>query len=131
MVAQELGIRKLSALVRAKRGKRGLREVGREIQVSPATLSRVEQGKIPDLRTFQLICKWLDTDPSQFLGGSKSGTQSTKDIPHPPDMDTVAVVSAHLRADRNLSRQTADALTEVIRLLYDSLAGKEEQKSRR
>jgi len=59
---------RIGPLLREKRGHRGLREVAAEIGVSPATLSRVENGQLPDLQTFSKMCRWLDTDPGAFLG---------------------------------------------------------------
>jgi hypothetical protein len=45
-----LDIEKLSSLVRSKRGNKGLRDIAKEIgNVSSSTLSRVENGKIPDI----------------------------------------------------------------------------------
>lgn len=61
-------IARIGPLLREKRRHRALREVAAEIGVSSATLSRVENGQLPDLQTFSKICRWLDTDPSVFLG---------------------------------------------------------------
>ena len=48
---------KLSAMVRAKRGSMGLRAAAEEIgDISASTLSRIEQGRIPDLDTFFRLC---------------------------------------------------------------------------
>ena len=49
---------KLSAMVRTKRGSDSLRAVSAELEnaVSPSTLSRVENGKLPDMETFLLLC---------------------------------------------------------------------------
>lgn len=56
-----LDIERLASLVRSKRGSRGLRETAKEIgNVSPSTLSRVENGKTPDMDTFLAICDWLE-----------------------------------------------------------------------
>jgi len=40
----------------------------KEIGIGPATLMRVESGRIPDVETFGKICKWLKKDPAEFLG---------------------------------------------------------------
>jgi transcriptional regulator with XRE-family HTH domain len=39
-----------------------------EIGVSPATLSRIEHGRVPDLDTLRKVCAWLDVDPAGYLG---------------------------------------------------------------
>lgn len=45
-----------------------LRACAKEIGVSAATLSRVENGMSCDLRSFARICGWLGADPAIFLG---------------------------------------------------------------
>lgn len=45
----------------------GLREAAAEIGISFATLSRIENSKIPDLLTYAKVCKWLNVDMNLFL----------------------------------------------------------------
>src|SRR5713226_1793442 len=91
-----------------RRGTRGIREVAREIGVSAATLSRVERGKIPDLLTFQKICKWLRVDPAQVLDVHLPGGK--KAIPS----NTTPSVAVHFRADATLTPDAAKDLAELI-----------------
>ena len=58
----------LGQLVADKRGRHGVRATAAKIGISPATLSRVENGHLPDLENFQKICRWLKVDPSAVLG---------------------------------------------------------------
>ena len=52
-----IDIDRLSKMLKEKRGKMNLRDTAKAIgDVSISTLSRVEQGKIPDLSTFLKIC---------------------------------------------------------------------------
>lgn len=63
-----LDTQRLATLVRTKRGQRGLREIAQEIgNVSPATLSRIENGKMLDVETFLSVCDWLQVAPQQFI----------------------------------------------------------------
>jgi hypothetical protein len=39
----------------------------KEIGISKATLSRVENGSMPDLLTFFKIVKWLGTDIKEYI----------------------------------------------------------------
>src|SRR5205809_6297369 len=63
-----LHLHQMGPLVRERRGERGIREVAADIGISPATLSRVERGKLPDLDTFSKLCRWLQVDPAEVLG---------------------------------------------------------------
>lgn len=107
-----VNVEELGALVRAKRGRLGLRAAAQEIgSVSPSTLSRVELGRVPDLDTFMRICRWLGVPPDRFVVGG---------VPVKESDSTGAVIAAHLRADRTLDPKTADALATMIQLAYDS-----------
>jgi transcriptional regulator with XRE-family HTH domain len=110
--SNELNTGKLSAAVNAKRGGVGLRDTAKAIgDVSPATLSRIEQGKSPDLETFLRLCRWLGKEPSEFTAGplGKANLSGTS---------TPELIEGHLRADRSLSPATAKTLIEMIRLAY-------------
>lgn len=75
-----------------------------EIGISPATLSRVERGKLPDLETFSKICRWLRIDPGEVLGVKRQTQAGNREM----------TVSAHFRADKALSPDAAQALAEMI-----------------
>jgi UDP-N-acetylglucosamine 1-carboxyvinyltransferase len=58
----------LAQLVKSKRGERSLRDIAQEIgEISPATLSRIENGKMLDVETFLRLCDWLQIAPQQFI----------------------------------------------------------------
>src|SRR5450755_1871302 len=65
----------LSSLIKTKRGNKPLREAAEEIskigKISAATLSRIEQGKLPDVETFITICNWLGENANKFINGNK------------------------------------------------------------
>lgn len=122
-MSETLNTREFAALVRSKRGALGLRAAAKEIGISPATLQRVEQEKVPDLDTFARICSWLGVPPSRFLG-EKNARENEPAIPK--DMETPDIIAAYLRADRALSKPTAEALAEMIRLAYQ-VAKKQDQ----
>lgn len=95
-------------LVRRKRGEKNLRESAREIgDVSISTLSRIEQGKIPDLSTFLKVCTWLNVSPNQFAPDFKNNEENHKQQ-----------ILYHLRADKTLSAEVSKALKQVIELSY-------------
>lgn len=57
----------LARALRAKRGTRGLRSVSRDVGLSPSTLSRLENGSVPDLAAFEAVCRWLGCPLGTFL----------------------------------------------------------------
>lgn len=120
----------LAASLKRKRGKRGLRLVAHEIgDVSAATLSRVEQGKIPDLDTFIKLCSWLEASPDEFiLGYNRDIQQSDSYSVEVQPKTTPEIVAAHLRTDRTLDPDTADALVKMIELAYQAASRGEIKK---
>ena len=104
-----MSLLRLGNLLRERRGGRGVRDVAKEIGVSPATLTRVEGGKVPDLDTFRKLCTWLKVDPSEILG------MSSVAAPAP-----AAIV--HLRADVLLSQDAAQDLGHLILAAQRELA---------
>lgn len=116
---------KLAAMLKAKRTGRGLRMIAEEIGgVSASTLSRIEQGNVPDLESFMRICKWLGVSADEFRPTSDGGISA--ESPEPAE-----VIEAHLRADRTLPPDAIDALSQMIRFAYKAakagkLAGQQE-----
>lgn len=112
----------LGALVRKKRGERKLRETARDISIGPATLMRVENGRIPDIETFGKLCNWLGIDPGTFLGFEpEQSTHSTQVA----SRDTPISLSAHFRADQTPEPATVSALAKMILLAVRSQHGSE------
>lgn len=94
----------LSTRVTAKRGDKKLRETASEIGISPATLMRIEGGRIPDVATFGKICHWLGVDPGEFLGFDAKA----------PSASECTTISAHFKGDATPDPETANALGKMI-----------------
>lgn len=45
----------------------GLREVSKKIGISPATLSRYENGELPEISNYIKICDWLGACVDEFI----------------------------------------------------------------
>lgn len=97
----KLTLESLGRKLAERRGSRGIREVAKEIGLSPATLSRVENGHLPDLLSFEKICRWLGIDPADVLGIDVA----RKGAP---------AASVHFRVNRALNEETAKALANMI-----------------
>lgn len=61
-------LEELAGLIRQHRGSMGIRAAAAEIGISPTTLSRIENGHIPDMQTLEKVCRWIGKDPTQFTG---------------------------------------------------------------
>lgn len=107
-MSSSLDTQKFSEMIKSKRGSKGLRALATEIGVSASTLSRIEQGNLPDIDTYLSLCDWLEVSP-EFFTKSNSEKNSAK-----------SGVIAHLRADKTLPATTAEALIEMINLAYAS-----------
>ncbi|QOZ24018.1 helix-turn-helix domain-containing protein [Bradyrhizobium sp. CCBAU 51753] len=109
-----LTIEEFGRLVAAKRGSRGIRSAAAEADVSPATMSRVENGHMPDLKTFAALCKWIERDPREFLGMETTDTHDTRR----------AVV--HFKKKKTVQVETAKALGELILAAQRALRARED-----
>lgn len=96
-----LAMENLGEAAKEKRGSEGIRATAATIGISPATLSRIENGHLPDLETFRRICEWLGANPAEILGFQPSAT--------PP-----APVEVHFRKQPTQQPQTMAALGEMI-----------------
>lgn len=103
---------KFSEMIKSKRGNQGLRQLAEVISVSASTLSRIEQGRLPDIDTYLKICNWLEVSPSYF-------TKESQEL----EEHKVQVI-AHLRADKTLPNETSIALIRMIDLAYESVKEK-------
>lgn len=104
---------RLGVMLRDRRGGRGIRDVAQEIGISPATLTRVESGRLPDLATFQKICSWLKVNPAEILDVPLEKTAA-------PSEGLAAAV--HLRADQTLPENAASDLAHLILVAQRELA---------
>ena len=114
----DFDIRNLAELVKKTRlsQKMGLREAAKKIGgVSPSTLSRVEKESVPDLDTYIRLCDWLGVSPDRFIGGGETKHSVGQEPQTTPD-----IIAAHLRADRALNKQTAEAIAAVVRAAYEA-----------
>ncbi|MHB1343019.1 MAG: helix-turn-helix domain-containing protein [Thermoleophilia bacterium] len=90
---------------------RGLtwKQVAEGSGVSASTLTRLSQGKRPDVDSLSALVGWAGLDSRDFLGGSKRGQPSE-----------LGAVLAQFRADPNLAPESAAALEDVVKAAYKS-----------
>jgi transcriptional regulator with XRE-family HTH domain len=95
-------IDRLAQRIQERRAGKGIREAATEVGVSPATLSRVENGKIPDLETFSKVCRWLGEDPAVYLGI------------RPAPLSSTPTARVHFKKGAAIKKDSAKALGELI-----------------
>jgi transcriptional regulator with XRE-family HTH domain len=103
-----LRLSELGPLVRKKRGVSGVRAAAAEVGISSATFSRVENGQMPDLETFDKVCEWLHVDPTEFLGTAREAQKPQ-------------VAAVHFKKDRAIDPATAASLANVILAAHTAL----------
>jgi transcriptional regulator with XRE-family HTH domain len=100
-----------------------LRDVADVTNVSASTLSRIENGTgKPDADNIARLTSWLDMPVDRVMkmsGGSKTEVEAVVYYPHEA---TPEIVEAHLRADKNLTPDTAKALSELFRVAYQQFS---------
>lgn len=101
--------------------KMSLRDVADEIGVSASTLSRIENGTgKPDADNIARITRWLDMPVDRVMSNRQGN--DVEPVVYYPHEATPEIVEAHLRADRNLSPETAKALSELFRVAYQQFS---------
>lgn len=104
-----------------------LRDVADKTGVSASTLSRIENGTgKPDADNIARLTNWLDM-PIDRVMKKKSSRKEVEPVIYYPHEATPEIVEAHLRADKNLSDETASALSELFRVAYTQFANPEKK----
>lgn len=101
-----------------------LRDVADVTGVSASTLSRIENGTgKPDADNIARLTGWLDMPMDRIMNKQSSAANDVEPVIYYPHEATPEIVEAHLRADKNLSPETANALSELFRVAYKQFSG--------
>jgi transcriptional regulator with XRE-family HTH domain len=87
------------------------RKVADEAGVSASTLTRLSQGKRPDVDSLGALAYWAGLNIGNYYVGN---------APTLP-VEPLAQIGAFLRADPNLGEEGAKALEAILRVTYDQL----------
>lgn len=105
-----LNVDLFASAIKSKRGTKGLRETASNIgNVSSATLSRIEQGNLPDVETFIKICKWLEVSTDNFVKGKKAESS---------DLSEKDKIVFQLRSSQELDAETINAMVAMINVAF-------------
>lgn len=108
MAREGFDLKGFHAALDAQRAAKGLtwKDVAEQSGVSASTLTRMSQGRRPDVDGLALLLAW-------------SGLDALKFVPTANEPEPMAEIAANLRADRNLSEDSAKALEDIIRVAYE------------
>jgi len=114
MAEAKLNVETLVAALDAKRQAKGLswRQLAGKAGVSQSTLTRMQQGKRPDVDTFASLLHWLGMPAEEFLF-SENPKSKKKAEPH-----LLAVISTYLRGGKEMSPQTLNAIDQLIQAAF-------------
>jgi transcriptional regulator with XRE-family HTH domain len=100
------------AALDAQRQARNLnwKKVAAEAKVSASTLTRMGQGKRPDVDSLAALCAWSGLDADDYI--------RSEEVPS-GRAEPLAKISTYLRSDPHLSPESADALDAVIKATYE------------
>ncbi len=115
-----INTKELGRAIRRKREQMqlSLRDVATETQVSASTLSRIENGTgKPDADNIARLTNWLDMPVDRVMKRTQKA-DTVEPVIYYPHEAMPEIIEAHLRADRNLSPETARALSEMFRVAY-------------
>jgi transcriptional regulator with XRE-family HTH domain len=86
------------------------KDVAAESGVSASTLTRMSQGKRPDVDGLAALLKWSGLQAEMFI--PKNAVQNRR------RPDVLAQITALLRADTSLKKESAAAIEEILRASY-------------
>lgn len=90
------------------------RKVADEANVSASTLTRLSQGKRPDVDSLGALVHWAGLSTDAFYISEAPA----------PAAEPLAKVTAYLRADPNLSNEGAKALEAILHATYEQFRKK-------
>ena len=88
------------------------RQVAVKSGVSASTLTRMAQGKRPDVDSLAALAGWAGLNAGDYMRAQSIDQ---------PEAEPLAMISTYLRSDPRLSSEAATALDEVIKATYERL----------
>lgn len=87
------------------------KQVAADSGVSASTLTRMAQGKRPDVDGLAALAAWSGLNTDDYV----------RSIETRPEPEPLAKIATYLRSDKNLSPESATALEEMIKATYERL----------
>jgi transcriptional regulator with XRE-family HTH domain len=87
------------------------KQVATDSGVSASTLTRMAQGKRPDIDGLAALTSWSGLVADDYIRSDSAR----------PDPEPLAKITTYLKSDRNLTPEAATALDEMIKATYERL----------
>lgn len=87
------------------------KQVAEQSGVSASSLTRMAQGKRPDVDGLAALVAWSGLQADDYV-------RSDVERPAP---ESLAMISTYLRSDKNLSSEAATAIDELVKATYERL----------
>lgn len=104
--------------VRARR-ELSWREVANQSGVAPATLSRLSQGKNPDVNGLASLLAWSGLKAEMFIPDQEESST-----------DSLVQITSLIRKDRKLARNSARIMEDLVTSAYKSLSKPEDDNQK-
>jgi transcriptional regulator with XRE-family HTH domain len=91
------------------------KQVAGDSGVSASTLTRMAQGRRPDVDGLAALAAWSGLTTDEYVRSENAR----------PEAEPLAKISTYLRSDRNLSPEAATALDQLIKATYERLRTKD------
>ncbi|RUU76230.1 MAG: XRE family transcriptional regulator [Mesorhizobium sp.] len=88
------------------------KQIAAQAGVAASTLTRMGQGKRPDIDGLAALASWSKLDVSSFYRPTETSARNAEPL---------AEITALLRADKNLSGEGAIALENMLKSAYEHL----------
>ena len=88
------------------------KKVADESGVSASTLTRIAQGKRPDVDSLAALVAWSGLEVDKFVNGGSSRKEKAEPL---------AEITTLFRSDPHLSEEAATALDELVKATYKRL----------
>ena len=91
------------------------KRVAEEARVSASTLTRMAQGRRPDVDSMAALVAWSGLSADTFV----------RDEQTRPEPGSLSMISAYLKNDPHLTPEAADALDELMKATYERMRKKD------
>ena len=82
-----------------------------ESGVSASTLTRMAQGRRPDVDSLAALVSWSGLSADAYVRDDEAKSEA----------EPLAMISTYLRGDRNLSAEAAEALDQLVKATYERM----------